>query len=299
MDKDKAEARIVYTGSALQDGAMEVRSFAPAVLAFSEACVQAHEVLTGQEKGVYVYVRSDFKPGSFDFGLVVEVGRQFLPLFSATPLNAVQFLAMLGVVKSDSMGLLAMIKALRGRQPQPITQKGDGNVIIQGDLVVKDSVIKVYNDPHVRRGLMNAVKPLEGHGINGMQFRDAQNGRDIVEEITRQDVPFFKVPGRDGAMESVTDVLLQPITVQLTGDRQWGFLRGGEQDTVRARVSDEEFTNKVAKGQIRFAHGDTLRVQLRTTQWTEGAEVKAKYEVIKVLNYYPGPGDRRLDLVSL
>lgn len=299
----KSEMRVAYIGSAVDGGTMDVRQLAPAMLALGSVCERAHSILTGQEKGVSVSVQSNFKHGSFEFMTMVTMSGQFVPLFSSAPPPTAEYLlALLGMAKSETMGLIGLVKALRGQRPMNISQEGDGNVAVMAPNaknahVVNQHVRNFYGDSAIRKGLGGIVKPLENGGVNGVEFRDAANGK-VVEQIGENEVAFFRTPEQEDVIENVDKVLLKLETIQLSGDRQWGFRRGVDGGILKAKIHDANFTRKMTKGEVRFAYGDTILALLHEEQRMEGGEVKSKYEVLEVLKYFAGGENVPLDFTA-
>jgi hypothetical protein len=62
----QATVRVVYPGSAVDDGTMDVRDLASALLGIGDLCQAASRVLNGDDVSVSVRVKADFKSGSFD-----------------------------------------------------------------------------------------------------------------------------------------------------------------------------------------------------------------------------------------
>ena len=303
----QAETRIAYTGPALESGVMNVRELAPALLALGELCNRANEALTGQEKGVSVQVKADFKSGSFEFAVLVETEtwRAATKFFtSADYIAAKELLGLLGLGGSGILGLFAYIKKRRGRKAKTSVETDDGKVVDTFDdgetITAPKEVHQLHETPSVRRAVKKIVAPLASDGIDGLQVRDPKRRENIVEEISQQDAPYYlEVPDSGEVAENEMELLLLPVTVHLEGERQWVFRRGsGSGETIKAKITDEEFAGKMAAGEIRFARGDMLRAKVHERQWDEGGELKTKHEIVKVIKYIEARRQQQLPIES-
>ena len=66
-----AHTRLTYDGPALQAHTMDVRTLAPALLAFGDLCEEVGRTLYGPQVNTRVEVRASFRTGSFGVDLSV------------------------------------------------------------------------------------------------------------------------------------------------------------------------------------------------------------------------------------
>ena len=270
---------------------MDVREFAPALLALSEVCENAHKILTGHEKKVSVFIRSDFKTGSFEFTVLVELWDELKSFFTSDDYaTAKELMVTLGLAGGGGGGLIALIKMLRGRKPKNVTYQDDRVRLELEDgnsITVKKKEWEFSLNLLIRAGLKKVVAPLSRDGIDGLEIREAKGK--VLEKIDKNEAGYFVVPDSGEVTENESEVLVQPLTIHLEGERKWRFRLGGDSTVISAKMLDEEFARKVEKGEIRFARGDTFRILLRELQWMEGVDVKSQHEVIKVIRHIGNP----------
>src|SRR5690242_14429004 len=118
MAESDLVVRIAYDGDALQDGSMDVRELAPALLALGDLLQGANRVLNGDRAALAVKVRSDFKTGSFDFGMALTSAMGILAtlLHTAPIATAKEIAEYVGLITGADINLLRFLKWLRGRK---------------------------------------------------------------------------------------------------------------------------------------------------------------------------------------
>jgi hypothetical protein len=127
------QLELVYDGDAVRSGVMDVNELAPALLSFGDMVREANRILNGGQSEVSVYVRSDFKRGSF--GVTVEIVQTLAALkdlFSGNVRDEVQLLLVLGLLEvGRELGVFQLFKIFRGRPAQPKTRLANGNVVMR------------------------------------------------------------------------------------------------------------------------------------------------------------------------
>ena len=127
---------LVFQGSAVQMGDIDIENLAPALLSLSNLIQKSNEAINGDRASVSVRVQAS-SPGSFQVSLDViqtltETARNFLDfavhdkekIAAANELVELIFKCVGGGV-AFSGGLFALIKALKGKKPDSIEEKGD------------------------------------------------------------------------------------------------------------------------------------------------------------------------------
>ena len=147
----KKSLYFVYDGPALASHEMDVRSLAPALLALSDIFEEANAILNGDRARVSVNVKGSFKTGCFGFDLSVSqsVMQSLLNLASSQSVqSAADIASILGFCGGSGMGLLRVIKWIRGRKIEKIELKGSIAVIHIGDvfLEVEEKVLRLLKN---------------------------------------------------------------------------------------------------------------------------------------------------------
>ena len=183
----KGRLKVVYRGSSVEDGTIDVAVLAPSLLALGALVSRANSLANGdQGPTVSTRIRAHRK-GSFEVGIEVSqsLSQQFLELLKNTDIsNASEILSFLfGTV---TPGLIKLLKHLLGRKPEAVQQKVDGVHVTnqEGDtIIVNAKTMNLYNDNAALRSAQDFVKPL---GQDGMEAIDVTYDQ-VTEHITQDE----------------------------------------------------------------------------------------------------------------
>jgi hypothetical protein len=153
-----AEIALVYEGSAVESGLMDVRDLAPALLAFGNLVESANRIVNGENATTKVQVKT-VGAGSFAIGLDVTVAfvqavRDFLSGPDTTA--AANLIAILSGGSAVGIGAVTLVKKPRGRSPSAVRRKEKGRVEIEinGESIEVDEVVaRVSVDVGVRAAM--------------------------------------------------------------------------------------------------------------------------------------------------
>lgn len=291
--------QLVYDGPALQDGTMDVRDLAPALLALGALIEDANRRMHRSKRPVHVRFQS-VQQGSLIANLLLDtsIWQSLTDLFTSEGAQAIERLVgFIGTGSTTSFGLFKFIKWLRNRSIEQTRELGNGQIqiTVTGDnnIVVIDRVtLEMALDPKARLNANRVVRPLEQEGIDRMYLRAPQQIIDPQEQVTKDDLPAFAaLPAASPGTVEQTTMLLQvvhPDLLNSTGN--WRFTDG----TVAfdAPILDPDFQAQFMARAIMSGHHDTVRAEVTRRQFTnESGRLKTDYEVTRILNYYPGGTD--------
>lgn len=301
----EANFSLIFRGTAVENGQIDVQDFAPALLSVGELLQSANEIVNGDKAKVAVKVRAT-AVACFEVDLTLwqEIIESIFTYAQAhkDEIEAANGLADLvfkvggGVVGGVSVvggGLFALLKWLKGRKPDRIEEK-DGDVVVHiGDtyFITNPQTIKLAESASVRTQARKLVASLEKDGIESISARQPGSEELLIE---KSDISSFDVPDNDEEeLEDETrKMTLQIISLSFKEDNKWRLTDGAEPFT--ADIEDVDFLNKIANDEISFGKNDYLICEVRERQTMTSKGLKKERTVVKVLEHKPAARQLRL-----
>ncbi|WP_429349526.1 hypothetical protein [Paraburkholderia sp. Clong3] len=269
---------------------MDVRDLAPALVAFADLFTAVNKEVNGDAADVRVQVNASFKAGSFGIDLIAtqHLLSQLKDIFSSTGASAIAnaggILGLIGMSASSGVGLVQLLRKLKGCKPVRIEQQGEiARVwITQTESVeVERNVIRIYRNSVVRNSLEKVVSPLEREGID--DFGIVMGGEKVLD-IHAEEVPSFSAAVTDNGAEIISDTTSEKIMLQIESltfkdGNKWRVHDGVA--AFHASIEDSEFLAKIDAGE-RFGKGDVLLVDLRKVQSVDAGKLVTESIIVKV-----------------
>jgi hypothetical protein len=283
----RASFTIAYDGPALQAGVMDVRDLAPALLAVGQLFDAANSVLNAETAQVSVSVRAT-SHGSFEiaFQVAQTLQAQLTALFSSDTITAAINLKEL--VVGAGIGLIWLIRRLRGRQPDKIEKISEQSVrlTIDGEVFeVPLKLMRLYQDLAVRAAAEKVVaEPLRRDGIDTFEIRE-----DTVPVLTvnKDEAAHFAKPTlpEETLVETTRRAAFSIIPLAFKEENKWRLYDGNTQ--ISGRIDDEGFQQRVDSSQVAFSKGDILLCDVKITQKRTDHGLSTEYVVEKVVEHRP------------
>lgn len=284
--------RVKYDGAALASHEMDVKDLAPALLAIGEALEIANKNANGEKVKIQVNLKAT-DTGCVDVALTVVQGvwDSAVSLFNSSEANAVVNAQTLlgyvfGIGGSSTIGVVGIIKWLRGRKLKNVVRLEDGNFKLEAEgdnevKVVKQQEITFFSILSIRKRIESIIKPLQREGVESLDFSSQENS----VTISKDEIDYFVAPAMEEEVidEKEYEENLTIVNISFQDDGKWKFFDGSA--TFFADILDKEFLDKVKKNEQVFAHDDILHVKLKRVQSLADGTIKNSFTILSVLNH--------------
>lgn len=285
---------LAFDGEGVRDGTIDVHALAPALLSIGTLFDAANRTLYGDASKIDVRVRAvDHACFEIDLMLGLSVWQQVQDIFTSQTANALMNLRgfVVGFGVPAGVGLVWLVRKLRGRHPEKATDNGDGTVTLEigkESFVVPMELLRLYRDYQVRHALDDFSRVVESNGVERVEFRPQRRGQPL-EQITRAERPFFAAPEPEEEVltEETFTKAFSIVSLAFKQDNKWRLHDGSNQ--IYVTISDEQFLHKVANDEIQFASGDVLVCDVIMRQRQADSGLKTEYEVTRVRDHKKRP----------
>ena len=285
---------LVFDGKPVQDGTIDARDLAPALLALADLIDEAAPLVDPELPRLSLRVRPDFKEGSFEVYLeLANLYSRFVSLFAGPDAQAwASFLQIIGI--AGVAGVLQLIKRAKGRKPIKVTIEHKESVTVTFDgeepVNVDGRVWRLFHNARARQAIEKMVSPLITKGFD--LFKIKNDGKDSLV-VTESEASYFKAPTEhEGETVSETETRVVIVSPSFNAGNKWRVSDGAR--TLYVAIQDQGFERSVQQGAEAFRKGDTLHVTLETRQWLESGKLCAGYSISKVHKHEEGPRQQKL-----
>lgn len=294
MQVTKAAFSLVYDGKPVQDGTIDARDLAPALLALADLIDEAAPLIDPELPRLSLRVRPDFKEGSFEVYLELSnLYSKFVSLFAGPDALAwASFLQIIGI--AGVTGVFQLIKRAKGRKPTKVTieRKESVTITFEGEepLKVDARVWQLFHNSRARQAIEKMLSPLLTKGFD--LFKIKSDGKENLV-VTESEAAYFKAPTEhEGETVSDTETRVVIVSPSFNAGNKWRVSDGAR--TLYVAIHDQAFERSVQQGAEAFRKGDTLHITLETRQWLEGGKLCAEYAISKVHEHEEGPRQQKL-----
>lgn len=291
--------RITYGGPALETHEMDARDLASALFALGDLCTAAGKVLYGDTAKIEVKVKASFRESSFGIDLhllhswISSLIEKLNGKDATAAANALAFLSALGFLSNG--GLVGLLRKMRGRRPVSIEDGESGTkIIILSDgerLEEAGEVVELYRDISTRKELSKILDPLDANGVD--KFLIGYGEQSVV--ISKEEYPYFRyTPGEENLLENEYEMRFEIVSPVFQKGLKWRLSDGNS--VFYVDILDEGFWESVEKGNESFSIKDILVCRVRLVQTMQDDTLKARYQILKVIDHQRSLRQQRLPL---
>lgn len=291
---------IEFHGPAVDDGRIEVNSFAPSLLAVQVIMDAAAQQLYGPRTQTRVKVAGT-NQGSF--GGLLEIVVTFL---TSDPVLATNTLIglLIGVRegKRSLSGLIGLAKASKGETPSASTAAEDGVVRIKlgGETYeTTEAALRLFRRKDIRDALDALISIRDGttgihrFTITSHHGHETVDREDVVVELSPLDehVAYglaaveLNVRPHELRELAIVEAEYEIVTVAFDPGSNWRLRN--EDGTISARMDDQDFISRMAHRTESFSQGDRILCLMRIIERPWGRTTRKIRVIEKVIKHFP------------
>lgn len=254
--------KLSYDSNSTADNTIDASILGTSLINMSQLIKESTKVLHGEEADARVEVQAH-EPGSF----IVE----FVAWLDNGGIEVLRALGIATTTASVSIStVFGALKALRNRKQVEKQIIDDVAEITFDDgekVKIPVTVDKLVSNFSIRKHISEVVKKASDFE-DGATVKLLDDNNQVVEEVTPEEVEYFKAPSRKLMAEEITTEKATNVVftvVALESKTGWKIrLHNG--DEVSARMNDEAFMERISNRERQFIKGDMFEVKLKTVE---------------------------------
>lgn len=270
-----SELKIRYTGRAVENHSIELRTFAPSLLGVADA-VDRYKALCCPDSDLQIRVTST-EPGSFIVTLHLLVG-------AAVSIGTGMGWDNVANISNVADGILTILKIFKRRfqesgavspLPHEVVKETDTDVelkIGKAKLRVKRHTYEASCDGKLAHALGDAAKPATEHGYGDVVFSHGKHPDDMVDINAEVSSAMSKAVMEQAELPpEVGERLLKIDTIQMNSQK-WRLT--GDDGTNWWFIADTVFLNEFHDGNYVYHPGDMLQAQTEVRKCLQDGDTK-------------------------
>lgn len=294
------ELNIYYEGNQYKEGKIDIKEFAPSLLAFGELIEESNQVINNKGTEIKTYITADFEKKCFKCKLSLETNsilQSAKNLFGLQEtLNIYELLELLGFIGTGTTGILitsyiAYKLRERGRKVKEHTILQDGNV----ELVIEEETLKVefnlFRLIKASWGKKSSIhKNFEKHLTTKGEIGYSNIGDDNIIKITKEYKDAILAPDENRErIRSIQDPITTNLKIRIVdfyGDQKWTFIYAGRTIKPQEIEYSEQIKEKLKEISKEVKYNSKLPVKMTITyeedENGEAIEGTQKYQIQEI-----------------
>jgi len=276
------ELHIYYEGSNYKDGKIDIKEFAPSLLAFGELIEESNKIINGKKADVKTFITADFKKKCFKCKVSLESANALQSaknLFGLKDtLSIEELLQLLGFIGTGVSGVAGvaitsyiaykMIEKGRKVKKHTILEDGTVELIIEEDTYkVEFNLFKLIKASWQKKYSIQRKygEHLNSKGEIGYSTKEDSNRTIITqkdkEAILKQDLNLESV-------ESKQDPIKTNLTIRMAdyyGDQKWTFMYVGKTIKPQQIEFSDQIKEKLKEIRTEVRYNSKLPVEMVIT----------------------------------
>ena len=281
---------IIYSGSAVEDGIIDVKNLASNLLSFANLVQRVSALITEDKNIIDIKIKAMSK-GSFDISLILmqkEVWETITNFFASKDYNAIKeiFFILFGSGVVASGGIIGLYKFLKNKKPKDIKTNNNGTLTLKNEenqeFIASKDLLKTFKDIEVQQAIKEVIKDtLSKEGLDSISFKT----KNTTEIITKEEANYFDISIQDNEeiIEHENIAIYSIISLTFKEDNKWTLNDGNTQ--IKATITDESFLQKIENGEIAFTKYDKLKCRVLLKQNIKDKLPKNDYTILEVLEH--------------
>ncbi len=287
---------VSFDGPGVQDGRIDVRDLAPALMSLGRMIDAANLAINGDKRPIKVEVRA-VAVGSFNVHLDAVLSAWDLVksvIDKGDVEEAKKLLEWLGLFgTAPGVTLFGLYRWLRGRKPHRVVREENNQFRFELDgvsLVVPFEVMRLYRERAVNQAVGDLLATIRADAIHRIDFfAEGATRGPAAETLTAVDRGHFRLadPDPEVVVDTTNKLALSIRSLAFQEGNKWRLFDG--QNVITATLADADFISRVDLNMVRFAKGDVLICDVRTVQ-TQGVDgLRTEHIVMRVVEHRPAP----------
>lgn len=284
QNQDPLILRVTYEGKSVANHEIEVRAIATSLLGLTIAIQGASDCISGEKPNISFKLKA-IEGNCVSADIILSYTGQVISLLQEqSTTNLLSSLVALGLITGGTVKagkatygmvqkLILLYKNRKGKKSK------ETKTLLQN---LTEEVLHLLADETTRTGISQTYSTLEEDGISSITTQ-IKGVKSSGVKITYKEKPALLYAGKgefNGSEERSVIALITSLNFE--SENGWKIFDTREKKTIPVKMQDQDFKQKMNRGEIDFRRGDLYCILLRCDELITDSEVTRKYTIIKI-----------------